>query len=87
MEAGEETLSSRPSCSPTPSPPGCRGGPGFPGRFSAAASKGLLLSPGTYLEHSSPSKEISQQSQKVLAEQNPRVPEIAPSWWYQESLN
>lgn len=42
--------------------------------------KGLPLSPGAHLEHSSPSKEVSQQLQKILVEQSPSVPETAPNW-------
>lgn len=35
----------------------------------------LLLSPGAHLEHSSPSKEVSQQLQKLLVERSPSIPE------------
>lgn len=52
----------------------------LPGGLSAAASKGLLLSPRRHLEHSSPSKEVSQQLQMLLAQQSPSVPESGPSW-------
>lgn len=77
---GGESVIWAPPVAQLPSPSGCGSVGVIPGEFSAAASKGLPLSPRAPLEHSYPSKEVFPHLQKLLAEQSPTVPETAHTW-------